>query len=69
MLRSVALLASVAFGDAFVATRSFAPAGNRVSHVSMSTIADFEATKLDGSKAKLSDFAGKPTLVVNVASL
>ena len=39
------------------------------SHVSMASLADFKATKLDGSEVALSSFQGKPTLVVNVASL
>jgi hypothetical protein len=39
------------------------------SHVSMSTISDFSATKIDGTDVDLSAFKGKPTLILNVASL
>jgi len=35
----------------------------------MSTLMDFSANKIDGSKADFKSFAGKPTLVLNVASL
>ena len=34
----------------------------------MPTLADFTATRLDGTEQKLSDYAGKVVLVVNVAS-
>ena len=37
--------------------------------VSMSTISDFKANKIDGTEVDLSSFQGKPTLVLNVASL
>ena len=37
--------------------------------VSMSTLMDFSANKIDGSKVDFKSFAGKPTLVLNVASL
>lgn len=45
------------------ATRSFA------SKVSMSTMHDFTVSKPDGSSMSMGDYKGKPTLVVNVASL
>ena len=34
----------------------------------MNTLADFTLTTIDGAEKKLSEFAGKPVLVVNVAS-
>ena len=37
--------------------------------VSMSTLMDFSANKIDGSKVDFKSFAGKPTLILNVASL
>ena len=37
--------------------------------VSMSTLVDFSANKIDGSKVDFKSFAGKPTLILNVASL
>ena len=37
--------------------------------VSMTSISDFKATKIDGTEIDLSSFKGKPTLVMNVASL
>jgi cytochrome oxidase Cu insertion factor (SCO1/SenC/PrrC family) len=37
--------------------------------VSMTSISDFKATKIDGAEIDLSSFKGKPTLVMNVASL
>lgn len=33
------------------------------------TLSDFSATRLDGTPQNLSDYAGRPVLVVNVASL
>jgi glutathione peroxidase len=35
----------------------------------VTTLSDFQADKLGGAAAKLADFAGKPVLVVNVASM
>jgi len=35
----------------------------------MSTLADFSANKIDGSAVDFKSFLGKPTLVLNVASL
>jgi len=37
--------------------------------VRMSTLADFSANKIDGSAVDFKSFLGKPTLVLNVASL
>ena len=34
----------------------------------MTTLSDFSARRLQGTEGKLSDYAGKPVLVVNVAS-
>jgi cytochrome oxidase Cu insertion factor (SCO1/SenC/PrrC family) len=38
-------------------------------HVSMETLADFSANTIDGKEVDLSTFKGKPTLILNVASL
>ena len=35
----------------------------------MATLSDFKANKLNGTAVSLGDYVGKPTLVVNVASL
>ena len=37
--------------------------------VKMPTLADFSANKIDGSAVDFKSFLGKPTLVLNVASL
>ena len=62
------LLVGHALGSAFNAGISSRGVAARAA-VSMSTLMDFSANKIDGSKADFKAFAGKPTLVVNVASL
>ena len=41
----------------------------RMSTVNMAGFYDFSATKIDGSAAPMSAYKGKPTLILNVASL
>jgi hypothetical protein len=56
------LLVGHALGSAF-------NAGISSRGVAARAAVDFSANKIDGSKADFKSFAGKPTLVVNVASL
>lgn len=68
MLRSLSLAIAVRSTVAFNAAAR--AASTRAGHVRMaSSIADFKANKLDGTPCDLSAFKGKPTLVLNVASL
>lgn len=62
MLRKAALLVSLSTAhSARIATRATPP---------IMAINDFKATKLDGAEVNLADITnGKPTLVLNVASL
>ena len=74
MLRRVALLATASAGTVGAlsvgAARAARPLGARGGNAArMSTLAGFEATKIDGSSVALKTYVGKPTLVVNVASL
>ena len=62
------LALSHAFGSALNAGISSRGAVSRAA-VSMSTLKDFSANKIDGSKVDFKSFLGKPTLVLNVASL
>lgn len=67
MLRTLSLLGTATIGSAFnagVSSRAMSRAA-----VSMSSLKDFSANKIDGSKVDFKSFVGKPTLVVNVASL
>jgi len=41
----------------------------RMSSVAMASFHDFSATTLDGKETSFADYKGKPTLVLNVASL
>ena len=41
----------------------------RMSTVNMAGFYDFSAAKIDGSAAPMSAYKGKPTLILNVASL
>lgn len=68
-LRRTLILSCATFGRAFNAGGRSTVRGGARSAVSMSTLADFKATKIDGSSVDLSSFTGKPTLVLNVASL
>jgi len=70
LYRAVMVLSCATMGRALTATaaRSSRFVGGRAA-VSMSTMADFKGTKLDGAAVDLSSFKGKPTLVLNVASL
>jgi len=69
MLRRTLILSCATFGRAFTAGGRSAAVGGTRSAVSMSTLADFKATKIDGTSVDLGSFTGKPTLVLNVASL
>jgi len=66
MLR-VALLAASTHSAASLAVGSMARAQSRAA-VGMSFY-DYSATKLDGTALSMSDFKGKPVLILNVASL
>ena len=41
----------------------------RAASPSMASLYDFSGTTLDGKSASMSDFKGKPVLILNVASL
>ena len=69
MLRATCLLAGLSGAAALNVGSLARSSAVRGRAVQMSTLADFEATKLSGEAAKLGDFEGKPTLIVNVASL
>ena len=60
-------LAAYGFALAPATARMMAPA--RMSTVNMAGFYDFSATKIDGSAAPMSAYKGKPTLILNVASL
>ena len=42
---------------------------SRSSDVQMASLYDFEAVTIDGKKAPMSAYKGKPVLILNVASL
>ena len=58
---------ALGFGLAPATVRMMAPA--RMSTVNMAGFYDFSAAKIDGSAAPMSAYKGKPTLILNVASL
>eukprot|EP00967_Tisochrysis_lutea_P075674 scaffold102030_cov32-Tisochrysis_lutea.AAC.3 len=64
---SVALLAASASGLSL--GRPAVGARMRASSVSMASLYDFEANTIDGKPVKFDSFKGKPTLILNVASL
>ena len=41
----------------------------RAASPQMASLYDFSSTKIDGSALSMSDFKGKPVLILNVASL
>lgn len=69
MLRitTIALSTSAAYG--FVAGSAPATRGMRSASPAMSVFFDQSATALDGSAVDFSAYKGKPTLILNVASL
>lgn len=64
---SVALLATSASGLSL--GRPVVASRGRSSSVSMASLYDFSANKIDGTPVKFDEFKGKPTLILNVASL
>jgi hypothetical protein len=65
MLRTLSVLGSVSAFNGGMSARSASRAA-----VSMSAnLKDFSANKIDGSAVDFKSFLGKPTLVLNVASL
>ena len=67
-LRTSMLVLAHTLGSAFNVGISSRGVAARAA-VSMSTLMDFSANKIDGSKVDFKSFAGKPTLILNVASL
>ena len=67
VLAGSALSVASGFSVAPASVRMNAPA--RMSTVNMAGFYDFSATKIDGSAAPMSAYKGKPTLILNVASL
>ena len=65
----IALGAEAAMGFSVAPTMPRATTAARMSTVSMASFYDFSATTIDGSAAPMSAYKGKPTLIVNVASL
>jgi cytochrome oxidase Cu insertion factor (SCO1/SenC/PrrC family) len=64
---SVALLAASASGLSL--GRPAVASRGRTSSVSMATLYDFEANKIDGTPMKFDALKGKPALIMNVATL
>lgn len=71
MLRfaTIALGAEAAMGFSVAPTTARATSAARMSTATMASFYDFSATKIDGSAAPMSAYKGKPTLILNVASL
>ena len=68
-LTCIAAVASQAAGFGLSSAAPHARALSRMSSPAMSSIYDFSAKTIDGKDTKLSDFKGKPVLILNVASL
>ena len=69
MLRAT-MLCGLASGASAFGLASVSPLSSvrRMSSPEMSFF-DFKATKIDGSEVSMADYKGKPTLILNVASL
>jgi len=70
MLRATILCAVATRASAFgLASASRASSVRRMTAPAMANFFDFSATKIDGSDVSMADYKGKPTLILNVASL
>lgn len=68
MLRTTIIAATVAQGGALTVGFGARAAHSRMSAPSMDFFS-FSANKIDGTACSMEEFKGKPTLILNVASL
>ena len=69
MLKVSAIVALSSQAAGFSVGLGAARTVSRASDVQMASLYDFEAVTIDGKKAPMSDYKGKPVLILNVASL
>jgi len=69
MLYKMTVAGLVASASAFSVGGVRSDAVARASTPNMASLYDFSATTLDGKEKKMSDYKGKPALILNVASL
>ena len=68
-LATVGLAATSVAGFSANGPMAMRTSARTMSNVNMATFYDFSANTIDGKPTSMSDFKGKPVLILNVASL